>query len=292
MRLGDILRAKAKGDSPRLPPTDDLGWKEEVVSLPVGAIEPNPYQPRDESSAKSSCRSWLRQFNNMGSSIPWSCGRKNRVLNWWSASGGFAACRLLGWERIPAVIRELSDTEVAEIALIENLQREGLSFFEEAEGYRRLLEEFGLTQEELARRLGKSQSAVANKLRLLRFEQPVPRGYFPGNAVRAARHALLRLERAEDQLRALEVIVKRQLNVRETEKLVERMLAEGPEAKDQRKRPSIRGVYKDYRLLRNSVKKLVDQMNADGVMVEFEEVEEGTFVELRIRIHHQDKGGR
>jgi len=103
---------------------------------------------------------------------------------------------------------------------------------------------------------------------------------------------LLRLESAEDQLRALEVIVKKQLNVRESEKLVERMLTEGPEGKDQRKRPSIRGVYKDYRLLRNSVKKLVDQMNADGVMVEFEEIEEGTFVELRIRIHHQDKGGR
>ncbi len=64
------------------------------------------------------------------------------------------------------MVREMTDSEVAEVALIENLQREGLSFFEEAEGYRRLMEEFGLTQEELAQRLGKSQSAIANKLRL------------------------------------------------------------------------------------------------------------------------------
>ena len=87
----------------------------------------------------------------------------------------YRACRMLGWERIPAIVREMSDGEIAEIALIENLQREGLTFFEEAEGYKRLLDEFGLTQEELAKRLGKSQSSVANKLRLLRFEAPVER---------------------------------------------------------------------------------------------------------------------
>ena len=291
VRLGDILRAKAKGDSPRLPPADDLGWKEEVVSLPIGAIEPNPYQPRRE-FGEEQLQELAASIQQHGILHPVVVRPKESGFELVAGERRLRACRLLGWERIPAVIRELSDAEVAEIALIENLQREGLSFFEEAEGYRRLLEEFGLTQEELARRLGKSQSAVANKLRLLRFEEPVREVISREKLSERHARALLRLESAEDQLRALEVIVKKQLNVRESEKLVERMLTEGPEGKDQRKRPSIRGVYKDYRLLRNSVKKLVDQMNADGVMVEFEEIEEGTFVELRIRIHHQDKGGR
>ena len=76
------------------------------------------------------------------------------------------ACRMLGFETIPALIRDFADKQAAELALIENLQRKDLRLFEEAEGYRRLLDEFGMTQDELAARLGKSQSSIANKLRL------------------------------------------------------------------------------------------------------------------------------
>lgn len=291
VRLGDILRAKTKGESPRLPVADGPGWKEEVLSIPIVEIEPNPYQPRREFTEEQ-LKELAASIQEHGILHPVVVRPKESGFELVVGERRFRACRMLGWERIPAIVRKMSDAEMAEIALIENLQREGLSFFEEAEGYKRLLDEFGLTQEELAKRLGKSQSAVANKLRLLRFDEPVREVI--SREMLSERHAraLLRLERVEDQLRALEMIAKKQLNVRETETLVERMLSEAPLAKVKRKTQSIRGVYKDYRLLRNSVKKLVDQMNADGVKVEFDEIEEGTFVELRIRIHHQDKGGR
>ncbi len=91
------------------------------------------------------------------------------------------AVRLLGRSTIPALVRELADEDVALLALVENLQRQDLSFWEEAQGYARLLAEFDLTQEELAQRLGKSQSTIANKLRLLRLPRQHSAQYFPGN---------------------------------------------------------------------------------------------------------------
>lgn len=296
MRLGDLLRAKAKSESPKssfnVPGDDGGGWREEVLSLPLDEIRPNPYQPRREFSQEQ-LEELAASIREHGVLHPIVVRRKDGAYELVAGERRWRACRLLGWERIPAIVREMSDAEAAAVGLIENLQREGLNFFEEAEGYRRLMEEFGLTQEELARWLGKSQSAVANKLRLLRFEGPVRERI--SREMLSERHAraLLRLERTEDQLEALEIVVAKQLNVRETELLVEKLLKGRKEGETKRaRRQRMKGVYKDYRLLRNSVKKLVDQMEADGVPVEFEEIEEGTFIEIRIRIHHQEKGGR
>lgn len=295
MRLGDLLRAKGRGENPK-PQVSEVGdeaaaWSEEVLSLPLDRIHPNPFQPRREFSEEQ-LEELAASIREHGVLHPVVVRAREDGYELIVGERRFRACRMLGWERIPAIVREMSDAEVAAIALIENLQREGLNFFEEAEGYRRLLDEFGLTQEELARRLGKSQSAVANKLRLLRFEPPVRERI--SREMLSERHAraLLRLEKTEDQLRALEDVVRRELNVRETELLVEKMMLANLQEKPKRRRQSIKGVYKDYRLLRNSVKKLVDQMSADGAKVEFDEIEEGTFVEIRIRIHHQEKGGR
>ncbi|MFS8571949.1 MAG: nucleoid occlusion protein [Clostridia bacterium] len=295
MRLGDLLRAKGKSGSAR-PQENAAGgemaaWREEVLSLPVDRIWPNPYQPRREFSEEQ-LEELAASIREHGILHPVVVRPKDEGYELVVGERRYRACRLLGWERIPAVVRDLPDSEVAALALIENLQRADLSFFEEAEGYRRLLEEFGLTQEELAKFLGKSQSAIANKLRLLRLEEPVRE--LISREMLSERHAraLLRLESTEAQLKVVETVSRRRLNVRETELLIERMIQERLGGDGKRRRQSMKGVFKDYRLLRNSVKKLVDQMSANGAKVEFEEVDEGTFVELRIRIHHRDKGGR
>ena len=292
VRLGDILRSRAKSESAKAPVAEESAWREEIVSLPIAEIVPNPFQPRREFTEEQ-LRELAASIQEHGVLHPVVVRPREDGFELVVGERRYRACRMLGWERIPAIVREMSDGEIAEIALIENLQREGLTFFEEAEGYKRLLDEFGLTQEELAKRLGKSQSSVANKLRLLRFEAPVREAI--SREMLSERHAraLLRLERTEDQLEALAMITKKGLNVRETEQLIEGMLSEQqPTGKKKRRTQLIKGVYKDYRLLRNSVKKLVDQMNADGAKVDFDELEEGTFIELRIRIHHQEKGGR
>ena len=251
---------------------------------------PSPYQPRREFSEEQ-LEELAASIREHGVLHPVVVRAKGDVYELVAGERRLRACRMLGWERIPAIVREISDSEAAAVALIENLQREELGFFEEAEGYKRLLDEFGLTQEELAKRLGKSQSAVANKLRLLRFEAPVRDRISREMLTERHARALLRLETVEEQLKALEIITKRQLNVRETELLVERLALGKTKGKKQSRRPG-QGAKRDYRLFKSSLKKLVDQMNAHGAKVEFDEVEEGTFVEIRIRIHHQGEGGR
>jgi ParB family chromosome partitioning protein len=137
------------------------------------------------------------------------------------------AARLAGLTRIPAVIKEASNAQALEMALVENLQREDLNPVETAEACRRLTEEFGLTQEEVAERLGRDRSSVANALRLLRLPRRLRDDLATGTLSEGHARALLGLERVADQLKARDLVVKRGLTVRATEALVRR-LRKGP----------------------------------------------------------------
>jgi ParB family chromosome partitioning protein len=138
------------------------------------------------------------------------------------------AARLAGLTRIPAVIREASNAQALEMALVENLQREDLNPMEAAEAYRRLIEEFELTQEEVAARLGRDRSSVTNALRLLRLPKRLREDLVGGVVSEGHARALLGLERAADQLKARDLIVKRGLSVRAAEALVRRMRRGAP----------------------------------------------------------------
>ena len=133
------------------------------------------------------------------------------------------AARLAGITTIPAIIKEVSDSEMLALALIENIQREDLNPIEEAEVYRRLTEEFGLSQEEVARRVGRDRSSVANALRLLRLPTRIQQDLMAGVLTAGHARALLALEEASEQLRLREQIVKRGLTVRAAESLVRRL---------------------------------------------------------------------
>ena len=128
---------------------------------------------------------------------------------------------LAGKETIPALLRQLDDREVAEMALIENLQREDLNYFEEAEGYARLIQEFQITQEEVAREMGKSQPTIANKLRLLHISERVRREISVDVITERHVRSLLKLKNEEQQLEVLNRIYKNNLNVRQTDELIE-----------------------------------------------------------------------
>lgn len=129
------------------------------------------------------------------------------------------AARLAGLREVPIVVREASDRESLELALIENIQRDDLSPLEEAAAYQRLLDDFGHTQEEIATRVGKSRPAIANTLRLLRLPEPIKREIARGRLSAGHARVLLSLESADAQLRASRQILARQLSVRDTEKL-------------------------------------------------------------------------
>ena len=132
---------------------------------------------------------------------------------------------MLGWDEVPAIIKNLSDTETASVALIENLQREELTPIEEAMAYDKLLEIHNLTQEALAQRLGKGQSTVANKLRLLKLPEEVQEGLLQKKITERHARALISLKDPEKQVQLMQVIIEKTLNVKQTEEEVVRLLS-------------------------------------------------------------------
>ena len=137
------------------------------------------------------------------------------------------AARIAGLDSVPALVKELSNSQALEVALIENLQREDLNPIEQAEAYLRLHDEFGLTQEEVARRVGRDRSSVANALRLLKLPKQVQTDLVEGVLSEGHARALLGLEQGADQIRARAEIIRRGLSVRATEALVRRLKPAG-----------------------------------------------------------------
>jgi len=202
---------------------DDTGIKE----IRINMIEPNLNQPRknfDDEKIAQLAES-IRQHGVVQPIIVKKDGDIYRIV---AGERRWRAARLAGLDTIPAIIKDLSNRQVMEIALIENLQREDLNPIEEAEAYQRLTDEYNMTQEEIANVIGKSRSAIANSLRLLNLDGKVRELIISGDISSGHGRALLALEDGELQLKAAKEIIEKNLNVRDTEKLVKRYLAKKP----------------------------------------------------------------
>lgn len=195
-----------------------------VVEIPLAEIRPSPFQPRKRFEDK--------RLDELAASIR-SQGILSPVIVR-QVPGGYElvagerrvrAAERAGLERVPAVVREVSNAGMLEVALIENLQREDLNPIEEADVYRRLTEEFGLTQEEVATRVGRDRASITNTLRLLKLPPRVQGDLIDGTLSAGHGRALLALEGRELQLKAREAVVRRALSVRATELMVKRLKA-------------------------------------------------------------------
>lgn len=195
-----------------------------VVEIPLAEIRPSPFQPRKRFEDK--------RLDELTASIR-SQGILSPVIVR-QVPGGYElvagerrvrAAERAGLERVPAVVREVSNAGMLEVALIENLQREDLNPIEEADVYRRLTEEFGLTQEEVATRVGRDRASITNTLRLLKLPPRVQGDLIDGTLSAGHGRALLALEGRELQLKAREAVVRRALSVRATELMVKRLKA-------------------------------------------------------------------
>ena len=192
------------------------------------------------------------------------------------------AAKLIGLSKVPVIVMNVNEDSSALLALIENLQRADLTFFEEAVSYDKLIREFGYTQDELAFKLGKKQSTIANKLRLLRLHDQVKVRAVEYHLSERHCRALLRLEKEEEQIKALNMIVQKNLNVMETEHYVDRLLSEqtSREKKEKRMIP----LFKDIRIFSNKVKQAVEMMNKAGVCANTKKSETDSYIEYVIRI--------
>lgn len=257
-----------------------------LESIPVDSVRPNPYQPRKIFSEEA-IQELAGSIRQMGLLQPITVRRTGRdSYELVAGERRLRACKAAGLTEVRAIVLASAiDQDMAMIAMIENLQRENLHFFEEAEGYLSLIREHGFTQEELARRISKNQSTIANKLRILRLPRPVKDAILQYDLTERHARALLRLHNQEAQLKLAEQVAAGGLSVKATEELVQAELRRLYGESDE-ELPSPRMRFGcNYKLYLNTLRKSVEKISAFGVNTQFDYVENPDCLEVLVKIY-------
>ena len=252
-----------------------------ISYLPVAEILPNPAQPRKQFEPEPLGELAL-SIRRYGILQPLTVRRVGRCFELVAGERRLRAAKLAGLSEVPCIVLEASPEETSILALIENLHRQDLDFIEEAEGIHQLISRYNLSQEEVARRIGKSQSAVANKLRVLRLPGEIL--YILKDAGLTERHAraLLSLENDDQRILALNVIIRKGYNVARTEEYINWLLSKDEGDNGKIARPVF--VLKDVRLFLNTVNRGMSMMKESGINAEYGKSETDTDIILTIKI--------
>ena len=258
----------------------------QVLQVPLSKIVPNPYQPRKEfeSEALSELADSIRQYGVLQPLLV--APGKDGTYILIAGERRLRASIMAGLGTVPVIVSEYTTQQIAEIALIENLQRKDLHYLEEAEGYEKLVNTFHLTQESMAIRVGKKQSTIANKLRLLRLPVSVRNKLHDSKLTERHARVLLKLENEETQKAVLQKVLKGNLNVRQTEALVEKALKEN--GKLDKKKPRI-VIVNDVRIYLNSIREIMETVKTSGIPASMEQDMDGDDVVLTLRIKNVKK---
>ncbi len=220
-------RGLGKGLGALIPATEisGPGLREVAVNL----IVPNPMQPRQalDPAALQELADSIREHGLIQPLIVTSIQDPASEAQYQIIAGErrWAAAKMAGLTAVPVIVKEATPQEMLELALVENIQRADLNPLEEAAAYRQLMDDFGLTQEQVAERVGKSRVTVANSVRLLRLPDEIKQALAENRISEGHARALLALNKRTEQLKVLEAIVKKDLNVRQTEEMVRRIVA-------------------------------------------------------------------
>lgn len=254
-----------------------------ISEIPIIKIRPNKSQPRhvfneDELAALS------RSISENGVLQPITVRRISATeYELIAGERRLRASVLAGLKKIPCIVIKCSDKESAVFALLENLQRSDLGFFEEARGISKLIRRFGLTQEEAARKLGKSQSTIANKLRLLKLTYEEQEWILNAGLTERHARALLRIDDKDVRREALSKIISDKLNTQQTDSLVSIMLKTLEQPVIRQKGIS-KVVIKDVRIFVNTINKAIDTMRLAGIDAQSNKTDCENFIEYTIRI--------
>ncbi len=255
-----------------------------VVKIAIDKIFPNPYQPRktfDEEALRDLAAS-IAQYGVLQPLLvaPAENGRYMLI----AGERRLRASKMAELQEVPVIISEYTSQQIAEIALIENLQREDLHFLEEAEGYEKLMQQFHITQEAMAARVGKKQSTIANKLRLLRLSDRIRKILVEANLSERHARALLKLDDEEKQVQVLTAVIDNGYSVRQTENYIEKMLVD---KKQEKKKRLV--IVNDVRIYLNSIKQVVNAIKDVGIPVNMEQTVDGEDVIVSLRIKNMKK---
>ena len=262
--------------------------QDEAIKIPLEQISLNPYQYRKHYDET--------QLNELAASIqlygilqplivvPGENGKYVLI----SGERRLFAAKAAKLTEVPVIITDYTPRQIAEISIIENLRREDIHFLEEAEGYDQLLKDFDLTQEAVAQMVGKKQSTIANKLRLLKLSPACRKLILSNNLSERHARAVLKLETDEKRQEILQEAIQRKLSVRQTEKLIETLLKVVPPDKKRRM-----GIVSDVRAYVNDIKELAANIKEAGipVILEQEISDEEVIITLRIKNQNKPKGG-
>lgn len=251
-----------------------------VVEISIDMIIPNPNQPRKvfQDDEISSLAESIMQNGILQPLSVRRCGESFELI---AGERRLRAAKICGFTVVPCIIHEISDRNSAILALVENIQRQDLSFFDEATAIEKLITYYGMTQEDAASKLGKAQSTIANKLRLLRLTPEERELIVKFNLTERHARALLKLASPSDRLEILEKVVKNNLNVERTEKLIEDYIGSQREKASYKKRSK---VFQNVKIFINTINKAVETMQSAGIPADAKKIQNENYIEYRVRI--------
>lgn len=263
----------------------------EIESIPISSIRPNPYQPRKQFD-ETALEELGQSIKTYGILQPINVRKLNgKTYELIAGERRLRASKKAGLIEIPAIVVEYKEKDSAIIALMENLQREDLNYIEEANGYNNLIIDHGFTQKEIAKSIGKSQSTIANKLRILKLTRDIQRDLLDNKLSERHGRALLKLPDYELKKETLRQVIKNGLNVSQTEDLIESILEdlteenEEPEktVEEKKSRQNIKGII-NTKIYLNTIKKAFNAIKDTGIKAEYKEVDKEDYVEVVVRI--------
>ena len=251
-----------------------------VYEVEIGRIIPNPNQPRTEFK-ETEIVNLAESIANNGILQPLSVRRIGEKYELIAGERRLRAAKMCELQSVPCIVYEMSDRNSAILALVENIQRQNLSFFDEAAAIEKLISYYGLTQEEAASKLGKAQSTIANKLRILRLTASERDIIAKFNLTERHARALLRLGSAEDRLFILEKVAKLNLNVEKTEVLIDNYIGKKKEEQSYKRRSA---VFQNVNIFLNTINKAIQTMQSAGIAAESRRIQGEEYIEYRVRI--------
>ncbi|GAB1475969.1 nucleoid occlusion protein [Bacillota bacterium] len=256
-----------------------------LSQIPIDLIDVNPDQPRKLFTDREleELSSSIKEFGVIQPVIVKKSGSRFHLI---AGERRVRAALLAGLEKIPAIIREADSRDMALIAIVENVQREDLNYIEEAMAYKSLVEEFGLSQSDIAKKVGKQQSTISNKLRILMLPEDIRTALINNKLTERHARALLRIPGDEQRKSMLNRIIEHSLNVSQSEKLIEEFLEKNEEVR--RKAEKLRFI--NYRIYINTIRKAFGIIQEVEKEARFFQEDKGDYLELRITIPKSDGG--
>ena len=261
-----------------------------IQNLPVKNIYPNPNQPRKNFDERS-LYGLAQSIKDYGIIQPLSVRviisaseTSPPIYELIAGERRLRAVKLLLWDTVPCVIVNADKQTSTEIAIIENLQREDLNFFEQAKAIQKLIELFGYTQEQAARRLSVSQSYIANKLRILKLSDEERDIITKYNLTERHARSFIRISDEKERQKTIATVIKRAMNVSSTDKYIDRILNEKGKDKELAKNKKSMFIVKDVRLFLNTIDKVVDTITQSGIDVKSEKTDKGEYIEIYLTV--------